>query len=268
MPDTNDAPLTQKCSICGGDLVSDYLAGVLVCEHCGNKWPIQKAIPDYSKYDRIISNIAKANEILTSEQKIASANEAKILFKQAIMECGNFNDEVTSDLVRKCEEGMREADLLAQYYKGKSAFDHKSYGNAISELNKVPGYRDSDELILRSKAELEARRKRQLPLTIILSMIIPLSITIALKEFAGWHIVICILIFLAGSTGLGYVMYQGKIPSLIIKIISFLAATPLILFCIFAYAFHLAPWLAALIAIGAPIVLFAVTCVLSETNKD
>ncbi|MBQ2067217.1 MAG: hypothetical protein II496_06800 [Clostridiales bacterium] len=268
MPDTNDAPLTQKCSICGGDLVSDYLAGVLICEHCNNKWPIQKAMPDYSKYDRIISNINKADEILTSDQKIASANEAKILFKQAIMECGNYNDEVTNDLIRKCEDGMKEADLLAQYYKGKNAFDHRSYSNAISELAKVPGYRDSDELVMRSKAELEAQRKRQLPLTIILSTIIPLSLAIALKEFAGWHIVICILIFLAGSAGLGYVMYQGKIPSLIIKIISFLAATPLILFCIFAYAFHLAPWLAALIAIGAPIVLFAVTCVLSETNKD
>ena len=267
MTDVNAAPITMKCKICGGDIRNDYLAGSCACANCGNRWAITDLIPDYSKYERIIGSIAKANEIINNEAKVASSNEAKLLFKQAKMECAKFNDAVSSDLVRICNEGQAKADQLAIYYKGKTFFEKKSYKSALSELNKVKDYRDADEMIARCNVELEAERRRGIPWAVIFSLFIPASIGIALREFAHWPVVICILLFLAGSAGLGYVLYRGGVWSIVIKIISFLCATPLILFCVLAYGLHLSAGLSAVIAIIGPIILFVLFALLTE-KKD
>ena len=78
MPDVNATPISLKCKVCGGDIVNDYLGGTCVCANCGNKWAIADVIPDYGKYSRIIAGIAKANEIIESDTKVASANEARL----------------------------------------------------------------------------------------------------------------------------------------------------------------------------------------------
>ena len=87
MSEQSVKPVSMKCKICGGDLANDYMLGACVCENCGNRWSITDLYPDYAKYQRIIANITKANDIVESDTKAASANEAKLLYKTSVIEC-------------------------------------------------------------------------------------------------------------------------------------------------------------------------------------
>ena len=104
MPIVTAKPISLKCKVCGGDIVNNYLAGTSYCANCGNRWSIADLYPDYAKYQRIIANITKANDIVESENKAASANEAKLLYKTCVIECTKFNDPISSDLIRICEK--------------------------------------------------------------------------------------------------------------------------------------------------------------------
>ena len=270
MPDVKATPVSLKCSICGGDVINNYLAGNSRCANCGNMWNIADIIPDYGKYSRIIANINKANDIVESDSKAASGNEARLLFKTAVMECGKFNDAVSADLIRICEEGQKNAELLSIYSKGKSFYEKKSYSSAVHELSKVKGYRDADAMIEICKEEMEKERKKQIPWAVVFSLIIPAAVGLFLKEQFGCPWAVCIILFLLGSAGLGYVLYRGGVISIIIKIVSFLAATPLIIFSILAYAFHVPTAIAVIIAIVGPIALFIAFAMFTEqiTKKN
>ena len=82
MPDVITAPVSMKCKVCGGDIKNYYLIGTCSCLNCGNRWSLADIIPDYAKYSKIISNINKANDIIQTETKPTSANEAKLMFKR------------------------------------------------------------------------------------------------------------------------------------------------------------------------------------------
>ena len=267
MPDVNATPISLKCKVCGGDIVNNYLAGSSVCAHCGNKWSIADLVPDYNKYSRIIAGITKANEIIESETKAASANEAKLLFKTAAMECTRINDAVTADIIKICNEGLTKADQYATYIKGKNFYDKKSYRSAMNELKKIPGYRDADELVAKCDMEIRIERKKQLPWTVIFSLILPTILCLALYEFAGLALWLAIPIALVCSAGLGYVLYRGGVWSVVIKVISFLCAVPLILFAILRYGMHMESTPALIISIGAPIAFFVVIAILTERKK-
>lgn len=270
MPIVTATPITLKCKVCGGDIVNNYLAGTCVCANCGNKWAIADVIPDYNKYERIIGSITKANDILNSETKVASANEAKLLFKQAVIECAKYNDPVTADLEKICIDGQAQADKLAIYYKGKTFFDKKSYSSASKELSRVPGYRDADAMVEICKEEIEKERRKQIPWAVVFSLIIPAAVGLFLRETFGCPWAVCIILFLLGSAGLGYVFYRGGVVSIILKVVSFLAATPLIIYLILAYAFHLPTAVSVIIAIVGPIALFIVFAMFTEqiTKKN
>ena len=137
-----------NCSICGGYLVYDYADATCRCANCGNKWPIAELYPRYSG---VIATINKANRILNSRTVLASADEAKLLFSQAIVECNKFNDAVSSELVKICDEDLKEAEKLEIYCRGKYFYDNRAYRSAINELDKIRGYRDADEMINRCK---------------------------------------------------------------------------------------------------------------------
>ena len=144
--------------------------------NCGTRWSLVDVIPDYAKYSKIIANINKANDIIENETKAASANEAKIIFKTTQMECNRINDHVAADLNRICDEGIKRTDQFSTYIKGKNNYDHKSFRSAIHDLSKVPGYRDADEIIEKCKIEIEAERRRQLPWSVVFSLIIPAAV--------------------------------------------------------------------------------------------
>jgi len=270
MPIVTATPITLKCKVCGGDIVNNYLAGTCVCANCGNKWVIADIIPDYNKYERIIGSIAKANDILNNEAKVASANEAKLLFKQAVIECAKYNDPVSADLEKICADGQKQADKLAVYYKGKTFFDKRSFSSAYKELSKVTGYRDADDMIARCKMEMEAERRRGIPWAVVFSLIIPAAVGLLFREAFNWPWAVCIILFLMGSAGLGYVFYRGGVLSIILKIVSVLAATPLIIYSILAYALHVPPVIAVIAAIVGPIALFIVFALFTEqiTKKN
>ena len=139
-----------NCRICGSDLVYDYASTSCRCANCGNKWAIGELYP---KYSHVISTINKAGRILNSKTVLASADEAKLLYKQAINECSRIEDAISSDLIKICDEGVAEAEKLETYCRGKYFFDNRSYKSALKELVKVSGYRDADEMIRRCKGE-------------------------------------------------------------------------------------------------------------------
>ena len=264
MPDVYVTPVSLKCKICGGDIINDYLVGTSRCANCGNRWAIADLYPDYAKYQRIVSNITKANDILESDSKVASANGAKILLKTTAIECAKFNDPISSDLIRICEEGQKKADLLAVYLKGKTYFDKGSYSSAISTLSKAKGFRDADAMIEIAKEELEKKRRKDIPWDVVFSLPLPAAVALFFREVCHWPWAVCILLFLAGSAGLGYVLYRGGVIEIIIKILSFLAAGPIILFSILAYAFHVPTVISVIVAIVAPIALFIVFAISTE----
>ena len=137
-----------KCMTCGGDLVYDYNAGTCKCANCGNKWNIAELYP---KYARIIATINKACRILNSKTVLAAADEAKLLFSQAIAECAKFNDVISSELINICTEGIERAEQLEIYCRGKYFFENKAYKSAVKELEKVRGFKDADEMLKRCK---------------------------------------------------------------------------------------------------------------------
>ena len=140
--------VTYKCKVCGGDLVYSYLDCTCRCANCGNKWTIAELYPQYA---HVIATINKASDILSSKTELAAADEAKLLFKQAITECSKHSDAVSAELIKLCKEGQAEAKQLEIYCRGKYFFDHKSYKSAVNELEKVSGFRDADEMIKRCK---------------------------------------------------------------------------------------------------------------------
>ena len=232
MQETTVAPTSLRCKVCGGDIVNDYRAGVCTCANCGNKWSIEDLIPDYAQYSRILSSFNKANDTLSGANTVAATNEAKLLYKVAASECGKINDAVSADLLKLCDEGQAKATDLGIYIKGKDLYNKASYDSAIRELSKLPGYKDSDNLIKQCRAKLDEERIKGIPWAVIFSLIVPAILAIVLKEKAGWHLAVVIPIFLACSAGLGYVLYRGGAVSIIIKVISFLCATPLLIFIV------------------------------------
>jgi len=143
--------LPENCKMCGGELVHNFLAGTCKCANCGKKKAISELYPGYVKYAPITTAITKAGSILNTQTTLASADEAKLLFKQAINECNRFNDEVSSDLVKYCNDGLAKVKQFETYCRGKHFFDNKSYKSALTEFEKVRGYRDADEMIERCK---------------------------------------------------------------------------------------------------------------------
>ena len=142
--------VSSNCRMCGGELVFNYLTNACECANCGKKW----AIPElYPKYARITATITRANEILSSGTVLASADEAKLLYQQAIKECSKYNDTLSAELVKICKEGQIKAKQLEIYCRGKHFFDNRAYKSALVELDKVSGFRDADEMIKRCRRQ-------------------------------------------------------------------------------------------------------------------
>ena len=76
--------LPENCKMCGGELTLNHLAGTCKCANCGKTKAIADLYPGYVKYAPITKALNKANSILNNRTTLASADEAKLLFKQAI----------------------------------------------------------------------------------------------------------------------------------------------------------------------------------------
>lgn len=244
--------ISKKCKVCGGDIVNDYLAGSSRCANCGNSWAIAEFVPDVAKYSGIITNINQAYSLLEGSPKTTTVNEARLAFKTTIMDCNKIHDHVTDELEKLCNEGMEKAELAGIYAKGQQLLKDGSYRSAISEFAKIPGYRDTEELKIRCEAGIKADRKKQIPLTVICSLILATASCFVMKEMGGLPWGAAIPIAVAVSAGLGFVMYLGGVFNIILKVISFLIALPLLIYTILAYMCDMSTVTSVVLAIAIP----------------
>ncbi len=263
MPEETIRPLARKCRICGGNLVNDYMSASCVCENCGNRWAMTDMIPKLAEYSHITDKIRRALEMIADSQDRVSLSQAQSLFKSAEAECLKNSNEVTSDLLKICNDGQTQISLLMHYSLGKDCFEKKNYTKARSEFEKVKDYKDSGSYMERCDIEIAALQKKRIPFAIIVGMVLPAVLSIALHETVGLHIGICIPIFLVVSLLLAYGIYRGGIISFIVEIISFSVIVPLLLFLLLAYGFHMQKTIALIISIGAPILLGIVISIVS-----
>ncbi len=267
MSEVSATPVTLKCKICGGDIVNDYLIGSCVCAHCGNKWSLEDLVPDYNEYSNIVSNINKANETLSGNPTIVSLEQARLLFKSAADESSGKVGVIASDLTRLSNEGLQRIDQLKIYLKGKGFFEKKNYKGALKEFKKIPGFKDTEELSAQCSEFVEKEKKKRIPLAVIVGLILPAVLCIVLKEVAGFPLAAVIPIFLVTSAGVGFLVYRGGVPAVIIEVLSVLCAVPLLIFMILAYGFHVDVIPSAIIAVGLPVALVILFGILAERKS-
>lgn len=245
--------LSVKCKVCGGDIVRDYMAGTCVCAHCGNKWPMEEMVPDYRNHKRAIELMTKANEILIGKPDVASAGQVKLLYKRAIVDCTEHPSAISAELIKLCNDGLAKTRHFEIYARGKNFFDKQNFRQAMSEFKKIPDYRDVQEMIPVCEKEILVSRRKHIPLAILVGMVLPAIIAIVLSEKVGLPIAVCIPVFIVLSAATAYAVYLEKTLSVVIIVLSFICAVPLILFMILAYGFHMETRTAAIVAVVSPI---------------
>ena len=264
MAEFDAKPVSMRCKICGGNLANDYFAGACRCENCGNKWNLSDLVPNYKDYQKIIEKLNRAAEMLDNADDPAKAGQAFLMYKSTAAACMDHTDTVGADLMRLCKEGQDKAVLVKHYTTGKSYLEKDNCRKALAELEKVKGFRDADILAEQCREKAAIEKKKRIPYAVIIGMIIPAVACILLKEKAGLPIAACIPIFLILSAGFGFVVYLENAWSVIVEILAFLSAVPLILFVILAYGFHMSVVMSAWIAIGVPVGLLVLFAVLAE----
>lgn len=254
MPVENVSPVSLKCSVCGGELKNDYLAGACVCAHCGNKWDLLELYPDFSKYTRIAERINRGKELLRSKSDLANANQANLLFKGAALELAGHTDAIAADLLRLANEGQEEAEKVTHYSNAMMHFEKKNFRRAVSEFKKIPGYKDVDEKMKEAEAGAIIERRKHIPIAIFVGMIIPAVLSLLLKEKVGLPLAAVIPIFIVLTCAVSYAVYREGTLATVIIVLSVLSAVPLILFMTLAYGFHMDTRTAAITSIVAPVV--------------
>ena len=229
MAELNAKPVSMKCKICGGDIRNDYLAGSCRCENCGNRWNLSDLVPNYKDYQRIVEKLKRAAEILDTADDPAEAGQALLTYKSAAHDCIDHTDVIGADLMRLCKEGQEKAVKLKHYTSGKSYMNRENYRKALSEFEKISGFRDVEILSEQCRERAVIQRRKRIPYAIVIGMIIPAIISIFLREKTGLPLAACIPIFIAGSVGLFFAVYFEGVLSIIVEILSYLSAVPLIL---------------------------------------
>lgn len=239
MPELNATPVTFKCKICGGDIVNNFLVGSCVCAHCGNKWNLEDMIPDYSQYSNIISNINAANEAVSNNPTVVSLERAKSLLNFAVEESEELDGVIASDLAKMSRDEIVKIDRMQGYMKGMAFFEKQNYQGALEEFEKIPGYKNSDELREQCKVHVEKQNKTNRFMEVFLGMLFPAMLCIVLKIAADMSIAILLPLFLGLSVVLGFLIYMGGLPGSIVKLASVLSIAPFLIFIIIRYDIHI-----------------------------
>lgn len=254
MSENSTKPINLKCRVCGGEIRNDYLSATCVCANCGNKWPMQEMLPDYQTHASAVEKIKQARCLMKEKPDVTKISQAKLLLHQASTECLH-PDPVSAELLKTCKDGIKETDDLRHYAVALSHMDKKNYRQALSELERIPNFRDSSKLIEDCKVLAVKDKKKHIPIAIVIGLVIPIVIGVLLYEKTPVPIWGIIPICLALAAGCSYAVYLENTLSVVIIVLSFLSAVPLILFVILAYGYHMDTGPAATIAIGAPLAL-------------
>ena len=259
-----NTPISHKCKICGGDIAFDYFYSMAICENCGNKWSIEEFIPDFKKYNSIIDKLTRAKGLLETGQSPADVSQALLLYKSASADCTGISDAVSLDIKRYCDKEMQEAEELKHYTGGKNYLEKDNYKKALSEFEKIKGFRDTDELIEACLDGIAVKRKKRIPYAIIIGMIIPAIVCIFLSVKYSFGLPLLIPVFLVLALALAYGIYLDGTVSIITEIISYLLSVPLIIYMVLAYGFHFEPGRALAFATLVPLGIIIVFAVLAE----
>lgn len=266
MSENSTKPISLKCRICGGEIRNDYLSASCVCTHCGNKWPITDFFPDYNRHATAVEKIQHARSLMQEKPDVAKIAQAKLLFQQASTECFH-TDAISADLLKTCKEGMKEAEDLRHYATGISHMEKKNYRQALTEFERIPGFRDTNTRVEECKVLAEKDRKKHIPIAIVIGLILPTVIGVLLYEKTPVPLWAIIPVCLVLAAGCAYAVYLEKTLSIVIMVLSFLSAVPLILFMILAYGYHMEPGPAATIAIGAPVAFVIAAALKTNTGS-
>ncbi|MBO4747030.1 MAG: hypothetical protein J5607_03080 [Clostridiales bacterium] len=266
MPGINTSSVTLKCSICGGEIRADYLSASCVCAHCGNKQPITDILPEYANHATAVEKIRQARSLMEEKPDVAKISQAKLLLHQASTECFH-TDTVSADLLKVCKDGIKETEDLRHYAVALSHMEKKNYRQAITEFERIPGFRDTDKLVEDCKVLAVKDKKKQIPIAIAIGLVIPIVLGVLLYEKTPVPIWAIIPICLTLAAGCSYAVYLENTLSIVIIVASFLSAVPLILFMILAYGYGMESGPAATIAIGAPVALVVAAAFNSKPGK-
>ena len=262
----NTSPINLRCQVCGGTIRNDYLNATCVCANCGNKWAMRDMFPEYEKHASAVEKIQQARSLMEEKPDVTKISRAKMLFQQASTECFH-TDSVSAELLKTCKDGMKETELLRHYAVGLSHMEKKSYRQALSEFERVPDYRDSGKLIEECKVLAVKDKKKLIPIAVIIGLIIPTVLGVLLYEKTPVPIWAIIPIGIALAAGCAYAVYQENTLSIVIMVLSFLSAVPLIIFMVLAYGYHMETGPAATIAIGAPVAFIIAVAFNSKPGK-
>ncbi|MBR1862260.1 MAG: hypothetical protein IJ796_10475 [Lachnospiraceae bacterium] len=260
-------PLSLKCKICGGKLVNDYSDFLCTCENCGNKWAMSDLIPNIGEYSHITDKLRRAAEMTAGSDASVHLGEAQMLLGSAKSDCLKMQDTTSAELLKFINEEIEEISNLKQYNSAKALYEKKDFRRALSGFEKIKDYRDSEDYIDKCGEMIKASRKSRIPFAVMVGMIIPAILALFLFEKAGLHIAFCIPVFVLLSGGLGFLIYRGGTPAVIIEILSFVLLVPLLIFALLAYVFHLGKKLSLIISIAAPILLIVVFIIMSERKN-
>ena len=239
MPELNATPVTFKCKICGGDIVNNFLVGSCVCAHCGNRWNLEDMIPDYSQYSNIIADINEAHEAVSNNPTVVSLERAKSLLAFAADESDKLDGVIASDLAKMSRDEIEKIDKIQSYMKGVAFFEKQNYHGALTEFEKVPGYKNSDELKEQCKVYVTKQNKTNRFMEVFLGMLFPAMLCIVLKIAMDVSFTVLVPLFLGLSVVLGLLIYIGGLPGSIVKLASVLSAIPFLAFLIIRYDIHI-----------------------------
>ena len=260
-------PISSRCKVCGGKLVNDWPGGACVCENCGNKWALSDMIPNLSDYSRAIDKIKRAQELLSDTDSNTTAGQALVLFKSAESDCTRFNDAYGAELSAVCKKGKEQAGIVGHYAAAKSYFEKENYIKANDEFKKTAGFKDTEEYLLKCEDGIKIQRKKRIPYAVIIGLVLPAVLTIVLHLKTGIDFWPCVAIFLIAAAGAAYAVYLEGVLSIIIEILSFIVAVPLLLFLLLSYGFGMNITTASRISIGVPLLIVAVIAVLAERKQ-
>ena len=146
---------------------------------------------------------------------------------------------IASDLAKMSRNEITKIDRMQSYMKGMSFFEKQNYQAALTEFEKIPGYKNTDELKEQCKANVVKQNRANRILEVSMGMVFPAMLCIVLRIAAGVSFAVLIPLFLVISAVLGFFIYRGGTPSSVIKLVSVLSIGPFLIFLIVKYGIHI-----------------------------
>ena len=258
----------NKCRICGGDLANDYISGTCFCTHCGNKSPLAEADAHYADYEHIIKQLKSAEAAdMSGKNDLKLTEQALLMYKNALTACSLSKPMPQVEEIKKlCREKADICALRRKYLAAKEHFENKAYSKAYDELKELKDYEDAEELIAKCGEEIEKERKKRIPYSIGVGLILPAILFFFLREKYDVALAPIFAVSLIAAGLDIFVIYRGGALAALVEVLSFVLLVPLLLFALLAYVLHLPVKTAAVAAVVLPVVIAVIVVIIAERD--